>query len=78
MNIAELTLRLPEAEALFLEGLAERYKVPVSELIVYFVEHLRNVERYDRHPDIQKFAGIIPGDLDVVKAYHDHVEDKHK
>lgn len=78
MNTAELTLRVPEAEALFLQGFAEKHKVPVSELIVYFIEHLRKVERYNPHPDIQKFAGITPAGLDVVTAYYDHVEDKHK
>lgn len=78
MNTAELTLHLPEAEVLFLKGFAERYKVPISELIVYFVEHLRKVERYDHHPDIQKFAGIIPGDLDVSTAYYEHLQEKHK
>jgi hypothetical protein len=78
MNTAELTLRLPEAEALYLKGFAEKYKVPVSELIVYFVEHLRRVERYKHHPDIKMFAGIIPGDFDASASYYEHIEDKHK
>jgi len=78
MNTAELTVRLPEAEALFLKGFAEKYKVPVSELIMYFVEHLRKVERYTHHPDIKKFAGIIPLISDVAEDYYDHLEEKHR
>lgn len=78
MNTAELTLRLPESEALFLKGFADKHKVPVSALIVYFVEHLRKVEKYQHHPDIKRFAGIIPGDIDVSTAYYEHIEDKHQ
>lgn len=31
MNTTELTLHLPESEALFLQGFADKHKVPISE-----------------------------------------------
>lgn len=78
MNTAELTLHLPESEALFLKGFAERYQMSVSDLFVYSAGHLRKVEQYEPHPDIKKFAGIIPQNLDVAAAYYEHIEDKHQ
>lgn len=78
MNTSELTVRLPENEASFLAGFAEKNKITISDLIVHFVEQLRKVEKYSHHPDIDKFAGIIPLDIDVQREYHDHLEAKHR
>ena len=36
------------------------------------------VKKYSIHPDIEKFAGMIPKDVDVRKEYYEHLEEKHK
>ena len=67
------------AEIAFLEGFVKRHKVTISDLLATFVEHLRKTEEeLSLHPDIKKFAGMIPKDVDVRKEYYEHIEKKHK
>lgn len=79
MNTTELTVQLPESDVVFLEEFAQRHKTTVSDLIANFVTQLRKTEQeYLLHPDIRKFAGIIPEEIEVKTAYYDYLEEKHK
>jgi hypothetical protein len=78
MDAIQLTIQLPESEVAFLEEYAERHKVTVTQLIDLFVKQLRIAEQYSYHPDIKKFAGIAPKDVDAQKAYYEYLEAKHK
>jgi len=78
MNATQLTVRLPESEVILLREYAQRHKVTVEELIGQFVKQLRIAEKYSHHPDIKKFAGIIPPDVDVRSEYYEYLEEKHK
>jgi hypothetical protein len=79
MKETQLTLQLPESEVAFLEAFAKRHKVPVAELVTNFIKQLRIAEEeYSHHPDIQKFAGIVPRDVDAKTSYYDYLEKKHK
>ncbi len=39
---------------------------------------LRSNTKYSFHPDIEKFAGMIPKEVEVRKEYYEHLEQKHK
>ncbi len=30
------------------------------------------------HPDVERFAGVIPADVDVEEGYHEHLRRKHQ
>ncbi|MFQ5628526.1 MAG: DUF6364 family protein [bacterium] len=78
MNTIQLTIDLPEAEARYLERFAQRHKVSVSQLIDHYAKQLQITEKYSHHPDIKKFAGIVPNDIEAQKAYYEAMEEKHK
>jgi hypothetical protein len=78
MDAAPMTIHLPESEVAFLEEYAERHQVTVEELIDQFVKQLRSTEKYSFHPEMKKFAGIVPKDIDARKEYYEHLEEKHK
>lgn len=78
MNATALTIQLPQPEIAFLKDYAERHQVTVSEVIDYFVKQLRVAEKYSFHPDIERFAGMIPKEVDVRKEYYEYLEEKHR
>ncbi|MGH7601059.1 MAG: DUF6364 family protein [bacterium] len=78
MDAAQLTLQLPKTEVAFLEEYAERHKVTIAQLIDLFVKQLRFAEQYPYHPDMGKFAGVVPKDVEVQKSYYEYLEAKHQ
>jgi len=78
MDATHVTIPLPKPEAVFLEEYTERHKLTVAELFYQFVKQLQRIEKYSFHPDIKKFAGMIPKDVDVRKEYYEYLEEKHK
>lgn len=63
----------------FIEDFAKHHKVTIADLLANFIKQLRTVEtEYSFHPDIKKFAGIIPKEVDAKTAYYDYLEEKHK
>jgi hypothetical protein len=69
MPTSRLTVTLPESEIAFLKQYAKRERTTISGLIDKWIRGLKT--RADIHPDIKKFTGIIPGDVDVEKAITD-------
>jgi hypothetical protein len=78
MPTTRLVVDLPEPEIAFLKQYAKRKKTTVSELINRWIKGLENKSKPAIHPDIKKFTGIIPGDIDVDKAISDYLVEKHK
>jgi len=78
MNPAKLTIELPASEIVFLEEYAKRHQTTIAELFEQFIKQLRMSENYSFHPDIQKFAGMVPKDIDARREYYEYLEEKHK
>jgi len=78
MNPSKLTIELPQPEVTFLEEYAARHATTVAKLIEQFIKQLKMSEKYSFHPDIQKFAGMVPKDIDARREYYEYLEEKHK
>jgi hypothetical protein len=76
MPTSRLSVTLPESEIDFLKQYAKKEKTTIPGLIDRWIKSLKN--KADIHPDIKKFTGIIPADVDVDKAITDYVMEKHK
>jgi hypothetical protein len=76
MPTSRLSVTLPESEINFLKQYAKKEKTTISRLIDRWIKSLKT--KTDIHPDIKKFTGIIPADVDVDKAITDYVMEKHK
>ncbi len=46
--------------------------------LAQFLARRRLRAKYSFHPDIERFAGMIPKDVEVRKEYYEHIEEKHK
>ena len=78
MPTTRLTIDLPESEMDFLTKYAKKNKTTVKKLIDRWVRSLKAKSKTVIHPEIEKFTGIIPKDIDVDKAIFDYVMEKHK
>jgi hypothetical protein len=79
MDTTQLTIQLPQSDVIFLENFTKRHKVTIADLLANFIKQLRAVEiEYSFHPDIKKFSGIIPKEVDAKTVYYDYLEEKHK
>ena len=77
MKTQELTIQLPIDEIKFIiKQYAKRHRVTVSELVNRYANELQQ-QKQDIHPDIQKFSGIIPKDIDAQQIYYQHILEKH-
>ena len=54
---------------------AGEYKL--KQKLLQDLQELRKIE-YGYHPEIEKFSGIIPSDIDAEKEYYEYLEEKHK
>ena len=78
MSGSELTITLPASEVAFLQGFAKRHNTTISNLIDHYIKQLQMLEKYAHHPEAEKFAGILPSDLDGREVYYEHLEKKHR
>lgn len=74
MPTTRLTIDLPESEIDFLKKYAKKNKTSVSELIDRWVKSLKTKSKTIIHPEVKKFSGIIPDDIDIDKAISDYIE----
>ncbi|MGE0086513.1 MAG: DUF6364 family protein [Desulfococcaceae bacterium] len=77
MNTDSLTIQLPVNKIEFLRQYAERHKITISELIDRYARYLQVSQRDELHPDIEKFTGIIPKDIDVREIFYQNSMEKH-
>ena len=78
MPTRKLTVRLPEEEIEFAKNYASNHGITLTELIDRYFKQLRLPSAGDLHPDILRFSGIIPSDIDSRNDYLNAIEDKHR
>jgi len=80
MTTSRLTVNLPKSEIDFLKNYARTNKISVSNLIDRWIKILKSKSKLKSpiHPDIEKFTGIIPADIDVDKAITEYIMTKHR
>ena len=78
MTTSRLTLSLPKSQIDFLKKYARMNKISVSNLIGRWIKSLKAESKPTIHPDIEKFTGIIPADIDVDKAITGYIMAKHR
>jgi len=76
MAAQRLTVTLPESEIAFLKQYAKKENTTISGLIDKWIKGLK--KKAEIHPDIKRFTGIIPKDLDIDRAITDYIMEKHK
>jgi hypothetical protein len=50
----------------------------ITKLVDEILEQRGLRKKHSLHPDIEKFAGMIPKDVEARKEYYEHIEKKHK
>ena len=78
MSTRKLTVRLPEEDIDFAKGYAARHGMTLTELIDRYLRQLRRTPQGGLHPDILRFSGIVPGDIDARKERRNALEEKHR
>ena len=78
MSTRKLTVRLPAEDIDFAKGYAARHGMTLTELIDRYLRQLRRTPQGRLHPDILRFSGIVPGDIDARQDHRDALEDKHR
>jgi hypothetical protein len=78
MGTRKLTIRLPEEEIDFAKEYAARHGMTMTQLIDRYLKVLQRCPEGKLHPDIVRFSGIIPENIDARDAYHAGLEEKHK
>jgi hypothetical protein len=78
MTTTRLTINLPKSEIDFLKKYARMNNISVSNLIDRWIKILKAKSTPAIHPDIEKFTGIIPADIDVDKAITEYIMTKHR
>ncbi len=78
MTTRKLTIRLPEEDIEFAKNYASKHGITLTELIDRYLKQLRRGAEGGIHPDILRFSGIIPAEIDTRKEYHEAMEDKHQ
>jgi hypothetical protein len=74
----KLTVRLPEEDIEFAKSFASEHGLTLTELINRYLKQLRRKPEGHLHPDIVRFSGIIPSDIDVRDEYRRAMEEKHR
>jgi hypothetical protein len=78
MTTSRLTVSLPKSEIDFLKKYARMNHISVSNLIDRWIKILRSKSKPRIHPDIEKFTGIIPAEIDVDQAINEYIMTKHR
>jgi hypothetical protein len=78
MGTRKLTIRLPEEEIDFAKEYAARHGMTMTQLIDRYLKVLQRCPEGKLHPDIVRFSGIIPENIDARDAYYAGLEEKHK
>lgn len=78
METRKLTIRLPEEDIDFAKDYAARHGLTMTQLIDRYLKELQRRPEGRLHPDIVRFSGIIPEQVDARDDYYASLEDKHK
>lgn len=78
MGTRKLTIRLPEEDIDFAKEYAARHGMTMTQLIDRYLKVLQRRPEGQLHPDIVRFSGILPENIDARDVYHAGQEEKHK
>lgn len=78
MPTRKLTIRLPEDDIEYAKNYASNHGITLTELIDRYFKQLRISNSQNLHPDILRFSGIIPSDIDSRIDYLNGIEEKHQ
>lgn len=78
MPTRKLTVRLPEDEIEFAKTYALSQGITLTELIDRYFKQLRLSPSGGLHPDILRFSGIVPDDVEPRNDYFNAIEEKHR
>ena len=78
MATQKLTVRLPAGDIVFLKGYARQHDIMVTEALHRYLCRLREIERADIHPEVSRFTGLVPSDVEATEASAAHLEEKHR
>ncbi len=78
MVTQKLTVRLPAGDVAFLKGYARQHGITVTEALHRYLYRLRETERADIHPEVSRFSGLVPSDMEAREAHAEHLEEKYR
>lgn len=78
METTKLTVRLPKKSLEFAKEYAREHHITVTDLIARYLRRLQEEQPTPIHPDVERFSGLIPDDVDAKALYYEHIERKHK
>jgi len=73
----KLTVRLPRENLDFLKDYAKQHGVTATEVIDRYLRRLRALSTDEVHPDVRKFSGLIPMEVDVKSSARERAVRKH-
>ena len=78
METQKLTVRLPVDDIAFLKGYARNHGITVTEALHRYLYRLRELEQSDIHPEVSRFAGLAPSDVEARESHAAYLEKKHR
>lgn len=78
MEKAELKIEISRLQAEFLMKYTEQTGISASQLVSQYIDQLKLLETIPIHPDVQKYTGIIPDEINMKEYHHLHLLEKHK
>jgi len=78
METTKLTVRLPRAEVEFAKQYAREHGITVTALIDRYFSRLRAAVPGPIHPEVERFAGLVPEHIDARQVHREHLESKHR
>ncbi len=81
MPTSRLYIDLPDNELDFLKQYAAKNKTTIASLFNRWLKSLKSASKpvgEAIHPDIKRFTGIIPKDVDLDKTLTEYITEKHK
>jgi len=78
MDTRKLTVRLPADDIAFLKGYARHHGITVTEALHRYLYRLREMERTEIHPEVSRFTGLVPSDVDAREAHAVRLAEKHR
>ena len=78
MPTRKLTVRLPEEDIDFARRFAARHGLTMTQLIDRYLKQLQCRHEGQLHPDIVRFSGIVPAEIDAQAEYAQALEEKHR
>ena len=75
--MSTITVPLPDEDLAFLRAWSEKQGTSAEEFLARQARNLREHLQRPLHRDVVAATGIFPADLDVKKAYHEHLEKKY-